>query len=359
MSEVISSSALMSVNAQFVRQRIGAGWLNFSPVTTWDGHRDSVVKAARTRGLEVTSVARTVMFWDGDQCVGGLEGLQPSLVSGLGRAISASKSKTRHVLQRSGVPMPEGQAFAAAQLGEAKAYMRSASADRFVVKPIDGSGGEGVTTGVTDEASLEAAWLSARRSSKKRVFLVEEEIPGLDIRVYVVDGTAVSAAVRVPPFLVGDGGSTVGELQAALVEARSRHAYLAAKKIIVDAEVLAVQGISGESVLPAGAVAFLNGTANVTRGGIAVDVTDSVAPEILRLAERTAAAVPGLSTSGVDILSLDLSHADQCRVIEINTSPNLSVHDFPAYGDSHDVAGHIVDAIIARARGHVSAGSPF
>lgn len=348
MSETLTSNALMDVNARFVRAYLGEQWLAFKEVDSWKGHRERVTRAAREQGLEVATAGRTIMFFHQDRCVGGLEGLQPSLVSSFARSVSASKAKTRMLLEQSGVPVPVGEAFGSAEYQEAVDYMQSAAASRFVLKPVDGSGGSGVTTGLfpEDAQAVEAAWAEARRVSKKGRLVVEEEVPGLDVRVYVVDGAAVSAAVRIPPFVYGDGARTVHSLYEELVEARSAHAYLNTKTIAVADEVLSAQGREWESVPAAGEVVFLNGTANISRGGIAVDVTEAAHPQVLRLAEEAAAAVPGLNTAGVDVLTPDLSSPEGAKVIELNTSPNLSVHDYPAYGEAQGVAERIVEAML-------------
>lgn len=348
MSETLTSNALMDVNARFVREHLGERWLAFKQVDSWKGHRERVIRAAREQGLHVAAAGRTVMFFRQDQCVGGLEGLQPSLVSSFARSVSASKAKTRLLLEQSGVPVPAGRAFASAELQDAVDYMQSAAATRFVLKPVDGSGGSGVTTGLVpqDARAVEAAWAEAKSASKKGRLVVEEEIPGLDVRVYVVDRAAVSAAVRIPPFVYGDGVRTVRALYEDLRAARYAHAYLNTKTIAVVDEVLSAQGCEWESVPAVGEVVFLNGTANISRGGIAVDVTKAANPHVLRLAEKAAAAVPGLNTAGVDILVPDLVRPDQAKVIEMNTSPNLSVHDYPAYGEAQGVAERIVEAML-------------
>jgi D-alanine-D-alanine ligase-like ATP-grasp enzyme len=48
--------------------------------------------------------------------------------------------------------------------------------------------------------------------------LLEELVPGQDLRVVVIDHEVVAAAVRKPASVIGDGRSTVREL----VEAQSR-----------------------------------------------------------------------------------------------------------------------------------------
>ena len=78
-----------------------------------------------------------------------------------------------------------------------------------MVKPARGEQGRGITVGVTDEAGLEKAVALALQYCPD--VLVEELVPGEDLRVVVIDRQVVAAAVRRPAEVVGDGRHPVRE----------------------------------------------------------------------------------------------------------------------------------------------------
>lgn len=342
-----------AANVAFINEHLAHRWLEIREVPTWKGHRERVRAAARARGLSAAGGKSETLFFDDDRCVGALVGMMPSSVGVFARSICASKARTRKLLSASFLPVPEGLVLSArSDQQKAEAHLLSHAQVRFVLKPVDGRGGRGITTGIITAQDLERAWGRAQRASTKKRLVLEEEVPGVDIRIFVVDGVAVSAAARVPPFVVGDGGASLQQLQEQLTEARRRNAYLRGKPPVVDTRVLQEQGKTAETVPAAGEVVLLNGTANVSMGGVNVEVSSSIAPEALRLAEGAVSAVPGLHIAGVDLLMPSPNEAAAARVIELNTSPNLSLHEYPAYGEPRDVASKIVEGILRSHRSH-------
>ncbi|MCH8562494.1 hypothetical protein LTI14_04555 [Nesterenkonia sp. YGD6] len=273
-------------------------------------------------------------------------GATPSLNTTLAQFIASSKHLTKFVLRKAKIPTPLDGQFTAGEQDAAVAYLLEQAGKRQVVKPVDGRQGRGITTGVSSPKELQTAWTRAMNASESGKLLVEEEVPGVDVRIIVVRGRALAAATRIPPFIVGDGQLTARELIAKLQEARNQHVYLKDRRLKPDARYLARHGVTLDAVVDAGRVQFLNGTANLSQGGIAVDLTTTIPREVLELAEHVCSCVPGLGFAGVDILMPSLSTRDGASVIEINTSPNLLVHDAPAFGTSRSVAAAVADALV-------------
>jgi D-alanine-D-alanine ligase-like ATP-grasp enzyme len=88
---------------------------------------------------------------------------------------------------------------------------------------------------------------------------------------------------------------------------------------------------------------------NLHVGGENVDVTHLAQPDLLRLAIDATRAIPGLNVAGVDLIAPSINSVEGAVVLEINDNANISVHHFPAYGMPQDVAGAIVDEMIAAA----------
>ena len=91
----------------------------------------------------------------------------------------------------------------------------------------------------------------------------------------------------------------------------------------------------------------LNSSSNLHTGGENVDITDLAHPGLLDLAVEVTRAIPGLGLAGVDLMARDIDSPDGAVVLEANVRANIRVHHYPAYGRSRDVAGAIVDAMIA------------
>ena len=97
---------------------------------------------------------------------------------------------TRRIVEAAGVPVPE-EVEASDREGVRALLERHGS---LVVKPARGEQGRGITVGVTDEAALERAIAVALQFCPD--VLVEELVPGEDLRVVVIDRQVVAAAVR-------------------------------------------------------------------------------------------------------------------------------------------------------------------
>lgn len=337
-----------SVNVTFVEEHLRDRWLQFSEGGQPLAHTEAILAAAAEQGLVSQRSGKNVLLFDGGRCVGGLMGATPSMNSSFAQLVAASKNLTKSVLRRAGLPTPPAKQFGASDWTPSLAYLEAQARRRQVVKPADGRQGLGITTGVVTPEDLSTAWAHAMEHSKSGRVLIEEEVPGVDVRILIVAGRAVAAATRIPPFVIGDGERSIQELIDQLQLAREGHVYLRDRALKVDDRYLQRCHAALSDVPAAGSVQFLNGTANLSQGGVAVDLTDTIPADALALAEAAAAAVPGLNFAGVDVLMPDLRTAHSASVIEVNTSPNLLVHDAPAYGRPRHTADLLVRALSAQ-----------
>jgi cyanophycin synthetase len=93
----------------------------------------------------------------------------------------------------------------------------------------------------------------------------------------------------------------------------------------------------------------VNSLANVHVGGENVDVTELVHPDLMTMAVDAVRSIPGLGLAGVDLQTPDVRSPDGAVVLEANVGANIRVHNCPAHGFPRDVAGAIVDEMIASA----------
>jgi cyanophycin synthetase len=322
----------------------------------------AIAAAARRRGIPVRRVGTLSMLRLGYGCHRRLvSAAMTELTSALGVDIASDKVLAKQLLERAGIPVPDG--VVARTEAEAVAALGTLSAP-VVVKPRNGNHGKFVTIGVRSSAEAELAYRRASAGSGSCEVIIESFVPGRDYRVLVVDGMITAAAELRPPSVTGDGAHTIGELIEQLNEDPRRghgHSRVLTRVTVDDALLahLAASGLDLAYVPAAGKDVRLRRNGNLSTGGTSKDVTTSVHAEVAELCRR-AAGVTGLDVCGVDVRLEDISaplfgqrsdagasgHGNQAAaVIEVNACPGLRMHLAPAEGESQDVAEAIIDRL--------------
>lgn len=264
--------------------------------------------------------------------------------------VAGDKSMTKSLLASSGLPTPRGVV-----VRDADQAVREASrlTKPLVTKPLDGNHGRGVSTDLLTEADVRQGFEIALRSVKRgRSVILEEQAPGRDHRILVVDGAVVAVAERVPAQVIGDGISTIAELidHANRDPRRGDGHSQVMTRITCDEALLARLAADGRSPTTRpdrGTVVRLRDTANLSTGGFAIDRTDEIHPDNIAIAEQ-AAAVVGLDVAGIDLLSPDISrsvHETGGGIVEVNAAPGLRMHLSPSEGLPRDVARPILRSL--------------
>ena len=193
------------------------------------------------------------------------------------------------------------------------------------MKPARGEQGQGVTVGVRTSRELDAAL--DRAGGPGTEVILEERCDGDDLRVVVIDGEFVAAAVRRPAEVVGTGRHTVEQL----IEARSRRRSAATggeSTIPLDeltTDTVAEAGWELDDIPPEGHVLPVRRTANVHTGGTIHDVTSELHPDLATAAIGAAAAI-GIPVTGIDLLVPSPREPDYV-FIEANERPGLANHE--------------------------------
>lgn len=231
------------------------------------------------------------------------------------------KRQTRRIVSDAGITVPMGRL---ATFDEDDHTFLEEVGD-VVVKPTRGEQGKGITVGVDGPDELDEALARAREQHPD--VLIEQRAKGDDLRLVVIDGRVVAAAVRRPAEVVGTGHHTVREL----IEAQSRRRAAATggeSQIPVDAVTEATvkeAGWSFDDVLPEGERLRVRRTANLHQGGTIHDVTAQVHPELCRVAVTAAEAI-GIPVTGIDLLVPDVTK-DEYVFVEANERPGLANHE--------------------------------
>ena len=231
------------------------------------------------------------------------------------------KRLTRRLVSEKGIVVPKGRL---ATFDENDHAFLEEVGD-VVVKPTRGEQGKGITVGVSGPEELDAALARAREEHPN--VLIEQRADGDDLRLVVIDGKVVAAALRKPAEIVGTGHHTIREL----IEAQSRRRAAATggeSRIPIDAvteSTVAEAGWSFDDVLPEGERLRVRRTANLHQGGTIHDVTAKVNPHLCEVAVKAADAI-GIPVTGIDLLVPDVTEDDYV-FIEANERPGLANHE--------------------------------
>jgi len=263
--------------------------------------------------------------------------------------ISCDKEDTHNLLNDLGLPVPRQRMIYSASMA-----IRAARQIGYpvVLKPLDANHGRGVSINLTEDEQVEIAFEEAQKHGKGRSVLVEQFVTGFDHRMLVVNNELVAVAKRVPGHLVGDGKQTITQL---IDEVNSDpRRGIGHEKVLTNLELdsqaqrlMKEAGVTEETILPKGETLYLRSTANLSTGGTAIDVTDSVHPDNREMAERAIKAV-GLDVGGVDFLIDDITKSYKDiggAIVEVNAAPGFRMHVAPSEGTPRDVSGKVIEML--------------
>jgi cyanophycin synthetase len=261
--------------------------------------------------------------------------------------LASDKEETNSILRDLGLPVPKQ--FVVRSSRDAK---RAAQRIGYpvVLKPLAGNHGRGVSINLKSDDEVEEAFEKAREHG--RSIVVESFLEGYDHRLLVINGRLVAAAKRMPGHIVGNGKNTIGQLVDTVNEDPRRG--VGHEKVLTRLEfdhqakrLLNELGYDHDTVPEKGEVVFLRSTANLSTGGTAIDVTDTMHPDNRDMAERTIKAI-GLDIGGVDFLTRDITKSYRETgggICEVNAGPGFRMHVAPSEGTPRDVAGPVIDML--------------
>jgi cyanophycin synthetase len=261
--------------------------------------------------------------------------------------LASDKEETNAILRDLGLPVPKQRIVRSTSQA-----VRAAERIGYpvVLKPLAGNHGRGVSINLKNPEEVELAFNKAQEHG--RAVVVEAFIDGFDHRLVVIDGKLVAAAKRVPGHVVGDGEHNIEQL----VETVNRDPRrgVGHEKVLTRLEfdhqaerLLAKLGYDRNTVPAAGEIVYLRSTANLSTGGTAIDVTDSVHPDNRQMAIRAIKAI-GLDIGGVDFLTRDIAESYRDAgggICEVNAGPGFRMHVAPSEGTPRDVGGAVIDML--------------
>ncbi len=247
-----------------------------------------------------------------------------------------------------GLPVPETFALSSSDDGNAIASQLLDDEKKIVVKPLDAAHGNGVSVGIETLESFEQAVEVAREFSST-VIVQEYLIQSYDVRLLCIDYTFVAGLLRLPASVVGDGKQSVDQLIAHENTDERRGVNYAKELNVINIDhAKRFLGKRMHDTPPAGKRVQVVGTANVGTGGSTKDISRTTPAWLTAMAEQAAIA-SRLPCCGVDFLlnsepSAQATEAElQPKLLEINKSPSLFIHETPTEGESMPVIKQYVD----------------
>lgn len=312
---------------------------------------EALLKEAKERNIPYKILDQSSLILLGHGCHQKMLWTTISSHTGLiGSDIASDKSLTKSLLQAEYIPVPNGMEIT--NEDELNIVYNKIHFP-WAIKPLNANHGKGVTVNINSLQQALVAFNQAQQFSKR--VIVEQFIPGKDYRILVIDYKVVAVANRIPASIIGTGKQTIKELIEEANKNPIRGAghdnYLTYIKFDEDsAHILKQQGVTLETVIPAGNLIYLKQIGNISTGGTAINVTKEIHQENIFLAERIARILQ-LDICGIDLITRTISEpmtADNGAIIEVNACPGLRMHLFPTEGDAINVAKPIIDMLFPK-----------
>lgn len=282
-----------------------------------------IVDEARRRGITVEiedADAALFRLSLGGRTINCRESLT-DLTSAVALSRCDDKALTHRLLRRKGFKVPAQEIVTS----EDAALKFLQQHRRIVVKPAQGEQGRGVFVDLSEPQQVMNAVREAKALCER--VLLEEFVEGQDLRIIVIGGEVVAAAIRKPATIIGDGVHTIIEL----IDKQSRRRAAATRgesSIPFDAETercVETKGYQLLDILPQGQDLEVRRTANLHTGGTIHDVTPDLHEE-LAAAARGSAELLQMPVVGLDMI-VEAPSQPFHRIIELNERPGLANHE--------------------------------
>jgi len=281
-------------------------------------------------------------------------GQRTSKTDCIGYWIAKNKQTAKQFFKQAGIQVAKGEIFHAKKDLEIITRFCNRVKYPVVLKPISGTHGRKVFTGIDSDKMLKKY---LKRFAGR--LIVEKEFTGKEYRLLATRKKFLAAVHRIPANVHGDGIHTIKELIA--LKNKDPRRDTGHKKSLVKIKIDKVVESHLKKIkkrlsyVPkVDEVVFLRENSNISTGGDSVDVTKIIHPQVKKLAVKVVQAIPGLALGGIDYLTKDITKAPTARnyiIIEVNDSPMLSMHHIPYKGKERDIAKEMIDMIFPETKG--------
>tara|TARA_R100000027_G_scaffold61554_5_gene52998 strand:- start:2274 stop:3968 length:1695 start_codon:yes stop_codon:yes gene_type:complete len=293
------------------------------PDPEFNPYAEIIINEALRRGIRVSNTDPARGFFTlslGGRSITCRESLT-EMTSAIAVMRCDDKSLTRELLAEAGLKVPAQQSSGSAAQNEK--FLEEHK--RIVVKPARGEQGFGVSVDITQVSDMEDSISEAREICEH--VILESFAKGRDLRIIVINGEVIAAAIRKPAEIMGTGKHSAEELIDRLSRRRAA-ATGGESKIPKDEETercLRSSGLAYDSIPAEGQLVVVRKAANLHTGGTIHDVTESLNPT-LRDAAIQAAAALSIPVVGLDFI-VPSENSSEYVIIEANERPGLANHE--------------------------------
>jgi len=259
-----------------------------------------------------------------------------SFVSG---KFTSCKDITHKLLLSYGLPSPRSEFFFKKTFvaSQAKKQLDNLKYP-IVIKDSTGSNSVGVFPFILNKT--EAFRLLQRKIGKYRNMIAQEMVFGKEYRILVLGEKVIAALQMVPPYVVGDGKSTLRKL----ISEKQKKTASRTKFDNKFKQILTDQEVTLSSIIPKNKTIYLKKSSCLAEGGETRDVTDLVNDEVRKICV-SASKVVGKYLVGIDIMCQDVAKIptkNSFYILEINGKPDLYIHYSPTQGKPRNVVKDII-----------------
>jgi len=257
------------------------------------------------------------------------------------RNIPLFKDLSYFFWQKNNIPIPK--TITAFSLPEAKREIRKIPLP-LVIKDAQASQSKNIWVNISNLPKALSILKNLFSNLLTKTVIIQEFIRGKEFRILVLKDEILGIAQLIPPFLIGDGRSTIKRLIKKLERKINR-------RITIDQamkDLIKAQGLSFSSIIPTDQKLFLKEYSKIGQGGQIENFSLSlIHPETKKMCLK-AAKVVGLELAGLDIIAEDLSKSpkkQKIKFIEINGRPDIYIHHCPDKGQPVNVTREILKHI--------------
>ncbi len=244
------------------------------------------------------------------------------------------KIETSSLLQKAGIPVPKFFKFTFTNnmdnimaLDTLKDQMNKNKIDYpIVLKQIYGTFGIDVFTHIDNDLKAREI-LEKLREKGYNELMCEEQIEGNCYRIFVFNNHIIDVIERSAPFIVGDG---INDIQS-LIHMRNKRQLEKGlfKTTNISENYIKEKGYKMNSILPKGTNLIISTVINMHNGANIIRIPIKKIPkENINIFLKTN-KVLGITTSGIDFLSKDITvpyNKNNGRILEVNGTPDTEIH---------------------------------
>ena len=299
-----------------------------------------LLEKAKKKGLSIEDLTEITGSWTAKISNDSreellLNGTPLSLINLQALVYFDHKQLAKTLFSKLNIPHPKSMLFSDPSAQVVNAFIKPGK--KYVCKPPEGTEGIGVELNLKSVHDVQQYWQRNKHLSK--VFMLEEQVDGKDLRIQVIGGNIVAACTREPAFGIGDGLQSLESL----IEKRKTiiKKQNPANRLVLDQStfnLLEEQKVSLNTIITKGQKVVLKELANMSQGAVAIDHTEYL-PEIYQHWITLICEALNVSYFAADFITNSFTsyHPGKVFLLEVNAKPEWLHHTF-SEGKQHDLA---------------------